>query len=130
MLSGYPSEKDFPPILSYLSCPLFAAAGRPPTPYLMPSKVSFVAITAAAIALASFVTLEYTFGDTFTRSLTSDISEALAILWGGTAPSRISLGMVVIVYFLVGVVGGALGVLAYKILKRILGSLAKNPPAL
>ena len=90
----------------------------------MPNKVSFVAVTAAAIALAAFVTLEYTFRDTFARSLSSGISDVLTPIWGHTVPFSINVAVVGIVYLTVAVGGGALGVWAYKVLRRILTFLA------
>jgi len=93
----------------------------------MPRKVSLVAVTTASVTLAAFVTLEFSFGDVFTGSLSSEVSEILAALWGDTAPFVIRLGALAVIYILVAAIGGGLGVLAYLLVKRLFFFLSGSP---
>ena len=87
---------------------------------------TFFCVTGASIALAAFVTLDYTFSDVFHVSMRKSLEAEL----GSWMNSRVSDGLVqaitLMIYALVMSLGGLVGGLAYRVFRRIPPLFAGN----
>lgn len=76
-------------------------------------------ITGASIALAAFVTLDYTFSDVFSVPMKESLETELGSWMNSRFSDRLVQVITLMVYTLVGILGGLVGGLAYSALSRI-----------
>jgi len=80
---------------------------------------TFFWVTGASIALAAFVTLDYTFSDVFDVSMKKSLETELGSFIKGPVSDTAVLAVTLLAYVLVMSLGGLLGGLAYRIFRRI-----------
>ena len=83
-------------------------------------------VTGASIALAAFVTLDYTFSDVFSVPMRESLETGLGSWMNSRFSDRLVQVITLMVYALVGILGGIVGVLAYRIFSRIPPLFAGN----